>query len=346
MTVRAAWLLPGGVGNPGQTREDSRLAPTGTFAPAGELTSRPGLLVGGDPCAYAGAAAMDMQIGVGRAVVQGTTAQGAYPVAVDAPELLTFADGDAQYDRIDSVVIRVYDNLYDASGQTLATVEIVPGVPAAAPVVPGLPSPTCLRLYDVTVPAGTSAGTGGIAWASAVVDRRAYTAGHGSVIPAGDASDVGAYDGQYADHDGTLMRWDAGTGVWVIYRPPSPDDGQIMDWTPLADLGTFASGFGSGSPVARMRKYLQFGTVVWELEGEITTGSLAPGTDHAVFNFDPDHRVTDTRGVSQSFTKNGGFYGARIGFVTSGDLLVGTPSAAGNASAVMLDSVRITNPQG
>src|SRR5690606_1055051 len=183
MVVRAAWLLPGGSG-PGQTREDTRLAPVGT---------RPGVIPGGDPCAATGAGAMTMQVGVGRAMVQGTTAQGAYPVAVTAPETLTFPDGDALNPRTDSVVLRVYDGLYDTSGDTLAVVERLPGTPAATPDPPALPV-GCLRLWDVTVPAGASAGVGGLDWGTAVVDRRQYTAAVGGVIPAGGGL---AFDGAY-----------------------------------------------------------------------------------------------------------------------------------------------------
>ncbi|OII60858.1 hypothetical protein BJP40_08320 [Streptomyces sp. CC53] len=185
MTVRAGWLTP-----TGQTREDTRAVPVGTMTPAGELTTRSGVIPGGDPLAATGTAAMQLQIGIGRAVVQGTAAQGAYPVAVTAPETLTFADGSAQFGRIDSVVARVYDGLFDTFGQTLATIEIVQGEASATPTPPALP-PATLRLWDVTVPAGTSAGTGGINWTTALTDRRVYTVAVGGIAP-------GALDGTHA----------------------------------------------------------------------------------------------------------------------------------------------------
>lgn len=216
MVVRAAWLLPGGSG-PGQTREDTRLAPVGTYAPESELNTRPGVIPGGDPFAATGAGAMTMQVGVGRAMVQGTTAQGAYPVAVTAPETLTFPDGDALNPRTDSVVLRVYDGLYDTSGDTLAVVERLPGTPAATPDPPALPV-GCLRLWDVTVPAGASAGVGGLDWGTAVVDRRQYTAAVGGVIPAGGGLAFdGAYHGQLRDTGTQLERWDSGAGAWRRY---------------------------------------------------------------------------------------------------------------------------------
>ncbi|MFE7782032.1 hypothetical protein [Streptomyces nigrescens] len=218
MTVRSAWLLPGGTA-PGQTREDTRLAPLGTMLPDGELTTRGGVIPGGNPFAATGAGAMSLQIGIGRGTVQGTTAQGAYPLAVDAPEVVTFADGDALLGRVDTVVIRVYDKLFDTFGQNLARVEIVPGTPAGTPAAPTL-APACLPLWDVAVPAGTSAGVGGIDWNSALTDRRRYTAAVGAVIPRGTASEPGTYDGQYADIGGALMRWSVAAGQWQTYRAP------------------------------------------------------------------------------------------------------------------------------
>lgn len=233
MTVRAAWLLSGGA-EPGQSREDTRLAPLGTFAPEGELTTRAGVIAGGNPFAASGVGAMSLQVGVGRALVQGTTAQGAYPIAVTSPETLAFGDGNAQFARIDSVILHVYDGLYDTSGQTLAAVEILPGEATATPAPPTLPA-GCLRLWDVAVPAGVSAGTGGIDWASALTDRRRYTAAYGGIVPQGSASDVGAYDGQYRDNGGVLERWSAAEGEWLTYRTPDP---VLVEITTGATAGT------------------------------------------------------------------------------------------------------------
>ncbi|MFJ5999666.1 hypothetical protein [Streptomyces sp. NPDC092370] len=215
MTVRPAWLLP-----LGQTREDTRLAPVGTWSPDGEIRTRDGVIPGGNPFAATGAGAMSLQVGIGRAAVQGTTAQGAYPVAVDAPETVTFTDGNAQFARIDSVILRVYDGLFDQSQNALARVEVLVGTASATPTAPTLP-PCSLRLWDVTVPAGASAGVGGINWNSALADRRRYTAAVGGIIPQGwGLSFNGAYDGQYRDAGGTLERWNAADGTWKTYRPP------------------------------------------------------------------------------------------------------------------------------
>ncbi|UUN29423.1 hypothetical protein [Streptomyces sp. FIT100] len=218
MTVRAAWLLTGPPN--GQSRADTRLAPLGTFVPEGELTTRDGVVAGGSPLLATGAGPMQVQLGVGRALVQGTSAQGAYPIAVTAPETLTVTDGDAQNPRVDSLVLRVYDGLFDAEGQTAVAVELLTGDPAPSPVEPTLP-PSTLRLWSITVPAGASAGTGGINWASALADRRRYTAAYGGIIPRGWGTNfTGAYDGQYRDVGGVLERWNATTAKWETYRPP------------------------------------------------------------------------------------------------------------------------------
>lgn len=215
MTVRPAWLLP-----KGQTREDTRLAPVGTWSPDSEMRTRDGVIPGGNPFAATGAGAMSLQVGVGRAAVQGTTAQGAYPIAVDAPETVTFTDGAAQFARIDSVILRVYDGLFDESDTPLARVEVVEGEPTSTPTAPNLPA-CSLRLWDVTVPAGTSAGVGGIDWTSALADRRRYTVATGGILPRGwGLSFDGAYDGQYRDTGGTLERWNATDDQWETYRPP------------------------------------------------------------------------------------------------------------------------------
>lgn len=266
MRVRAAWLLPGG-DSPGQTREDTRLAPVGTWTPDGALRTRAGIVPGGDPLAASGSGPMEIRVSTGRAVVQGTSAQGAYPVAVTDPEILTLGDGDAQYPRIDTVVLRVYDDLYDAADDTAATIEIVAGSPDPDPDAPTLPV-SCLPLWDVTVPAGTSAGTGGLDWSGALSDRRRYTVAAGGIVPRGSGSDDG-HDGQYADHDGALMRWSEEADGW---QPYPYDSG----WQPL----TLASGYahpGHGHTPAWRRT----GATTIMLRGRIgrSDGNTIPNAD-------------------------------------------------------------------
>ncbi|WP_328620814.1 hypothetical protein [Streptomyces sp. NBC_00354] len=210
------------------------------MAPESAMVSRDGVIAGGTALAATGIAAMQVQIAVGRALVQGTDVQGAYPVAVTAPETLTIADGHAQYGRIDAVVLRVYDSLYDTSGQTVARVEILQGAATATPVAPNLPAAT-LRLWEITVPAGTSAGTGGITWASALADRRRYTSAYGGIIPRGwGLSFAGAYVGQYRDNGIGLDRWDG--SAWQTLDP-------VIGWTSPALAAGYTNGGNSQGPL-------------------------------------------------------------------------------------------------
>lgn len=267
MTVRAAWLLPGGTG-PGQTREDTRLTPVGTWAPASELETRPGVVPGGAPFAATAAGAMSLQIGVGRAIAQGTAAQGAYPIAVTSPETLTFRPGAAQFARIDTVVLRIYDGLYDQSGQTVAAVEIVEGEATATPTAPTLP-PACLPLWDVTVPAGASAGVGGIDWASALTDRRQYTVAAGGIIPAAPATAYdGAYDGQYRDTGTGLERWSQQAGQWQAYPPP---DAGWRAYTPTLSNTTLGNGVLRARYMRHANRVIVAYTLSW---GSTTSGNL------------------------------------------------------------------------
>ncbi|MEV6395596.1 hypothetical protein AB0M39_12590 [Streptomyces sp. NPDC051907] len=262
MTVRAGWLLPNG-----QTREDTRLVPLGVMSPDAAMTTRDGVIAGGTALAATGVGAMQVQIAVGRALVQGTEAQGAYPVAVTAPETLTVADGNAQHGRIDAVVLRVYDELYDNGDKTLARVEIVQGAPNATPTPPALP-PAALGLWEITVPAGVSAGTGGITWGSALADRRRYTSAYGGIIPRGwGLSFPGAYVGQYRDNGTGLDRWDG--AAWQTLAP-------VVEWTAPALATGYTNGGNSQGPL-RYRRIMLGGVPHLQWRGGVAwTANAAP----------------------------------------------------------------------
>ncbi|MFH9722863.1 hypothetical protein ACH4M4_07820 [Streptomyces sp. NPDC017254] len=235
MTVRAAWLP-----STGQTREDTRLTLAALLTPSGQsaaetpLRSRAGILPGG--FALTGGAPMQVTIGTGRAIVQGNdTAQGAYLVAATAPESFTLADGDPQYDRIDLVELAVMDDVHDHSGATAAVVRVVQGTPQAVPAVPQAGPGSTIPLYTVNVPKGTSAGTGGIAWATAVTTMHWPVVALGGIMPASGFK--GAYVGQYRDTAGLFQRWDGTT--WVSY--------------PKAIGGIAPSGTAAGAYVGQYR---------------------------------------------------------------------------------------------
>ncbi|MEU6377499.1 hypothetical protein [Streptomyces sp. NPDC046909] len=257
MPVRSGWLSPDG-----QSREDTRLVSLGALTPTSAVATRSGILPGsGDGqwhvsgLAVTGTTgAMTASVSPGRAVVQGADGQGAYPVALTQYLPLTFADGDAQYGRIDLVVLRVYDDAYDGSGRTEAVVEIVKGTPAATPAVPATPS-LALPLYQVTVAKGTSAGGGGIPWSTALADQRQATVAVGGILPVTIGSTAGAYPGQYRDNYGQLQRW-TGT-AWADY-PVLPT---WQSWTPTwtTSTGNATPSFGNATVNCR---YLKSGTTV------------------------------------------------------------------------------------
>ncbi|MGW0945234.1 hypothetical protein ACWD4O_22165 [Streptomyces sp. NPDC002623] len=217
MNLRSSW-----VAETGQTREDTRLTQLGATTPANPLDVRSGILPGSYDGLYrlagfwmeGGAGTMTATVHEGRAVVQADSNQGAYPVTLAEPIALTFADGDASYARIDVVVLRIYDNQYDASGFTKAAVEIVKGIPAAAPEVPQLLG-IVLPVYQVRVRAGSSAGNGGVNWNDEVTDLRTPTVAVGGILPVVGETGNGAYPGQYRDSGGALQRWDG--SAWVGY---------------------------------------------------------------------------------------------------------------------------------
>ncbi|MER5964224.1 hypothetical protein [Streptomyces sp. NPDC002057] len=216
MNLRSSW-----VAETGQTREDTRLTQTGATTLTNPVQVRSGILPGSYTGQHRlsgfwtkGASAMTATVAEGRAVVQGEISQGAYPVALPASQDVTFDPGDAQYGRIDLIVIRVYDNLYDSSNRNEAKVEIIKGVAAQAPQPPAVPA-RCLALYEVTVPATVSAGNGGIPWATSLKDLRTPVVSLGGILPVEGPVYPGAFPGQYQDSGGALQRWDG--GAWVSY---------------------------------------------------------------------------------------------------------------------------------
>lgn len=216
MNLRASW-----VAQTGQTREDTRLTQIGATTPLDPIRARSGVLPGSYSGQHRvsgfwleGKAAMTATLYNGRAVIQGLHPQGVYPVALIEDAVLTFADGDAQAGRIDLVCLRVYDGSYDSSNKWQAVAEVIQGTPAPTPVAPA-PPPLSLPLYHVAVPAGTSAGKGGINWGNALTDLRVAVVSLGGIVPATGEIVAGAYPGQYQDSGGALQRWDG--SAWVPY---------------------------------------------------------------------------------------------------------------------------------
>jgi hypothetical protein len=191
--VTAAWNALTGL-----TRAAIRLA-TVTMTPTGSTTVRSGVIPGGTPLLLTGSA-MTGSVAPGRAVVQGTSAQGAYPVVVDAATAITVPNGHASLPRIDTVWLVVGDQDYDTSGVRQAAIVYQQGTAAASPTAPTAPTgyTAYLRLWDITVPANASSGSP-INWVSALTDQRVYTVPVGGITPGAAA---GSYAGQWRDAGG------------------------------------------------------------------------------------------------------------------------------------------------
>ncbi len=212
MTIKSVWHI-----NTSQTREDTRFAPLGIMTPnsTSPLSTANGVIPSGTSMALTSTGTMTAQVEIGRAVVQGLVTQGCYPVVITAPEALSFSAGDATNPRIDSVMLVIRDDPYDSTGFTDVRCIVVPGTPAASPTAPALPTTASLRLWDVRVNAGVSAGSGGINWGTMLTDRRGYAVGLGGI---GIGANPGSYQGQWRDSGGaagTLSRYN-GT-AWESY---------------------------------------------------------------------------------------------------------------------------------
>ncbi|WP_031010634.1 hypothetical protein [Streptomyces sp. NRRL F-5727] len=214
MPVRPAWLTNRGDTAGGQTRTDTRLAPLGTLTPTGRLTSLSGVIPGtsggtnplaGLAVTGTGPGTMTASVAPGRALIQSTEAAGAYPVSLDTAMTITFGDGNAANPRIDLVVLRIYDAAVDGGAETKGAIEIIQGAAAATPVVPTVPA-AAIPLAQVRVPAGASAGSGGIDWGTALTDRRTGTVAVGGIL-VGAPTAPGSYPGQFRDGGRGIERW-------------------------------------------------------------------------------------------------------------------------------------------
>ncbi|MFD8010316.1 hypothetical protein [Streptomyces sp. NPDC058955] len=285
MAVRPGWLLP-----TGQTRQTTRLTQVGAVTPADPLVSRSGVLPGSADGQYrvgglsmTGSGPMTSTVHAGRAVVQGPPEQGAYPVTLDGDTVLTFGDGNPLHPRIDLVVLRVRDADADNGGTYEAGLEIVVGQPSATPVAPPAPA-SSLPLFTVRVKAGTSAGTGGIAWTGGdLTDLRTTVAAVGGILPVYNNAGVpGSYPGQYQDNHTAhhLQRW-SGT-EWVPYPK---ELGGVAPQGALS-VGSYAGQFREHNGVLQRWNGTVWATYHPPVESETTTSGAVALPNWALVSYD------------------------------------------------------------
>lgn len=213
MTVRVLALASGTT-----SLESHRLglAPLGT--PTTVLNNRSGLYPPLTSADLSTVSAMVAAISPFSAWIDGTSTatQGGYSFTSDAAVNITFDAGNASTTRTDRVIARIKDDPYDGSGSQVGSVEYLKGntTTGAATTLPA----SSLLLWEVAVPAGASAGGGGINFSSAKTDKRVWTATNGGTIPVKDQTDRDTLTG-YAGlsvyridlncvetHDGTAWR--------------------------------------------------------------------------------------------------------------------------------------------
>lgn len=191
----------------------------GLYPGADALGARNGLRPGGGVCTVV-PGTMGVQVTALTCWVDGGTsvAQGGYPYVLDATKTVTLADGHASLSRTDVIAVVVRDDVFDGGGLTEAVLEVVQGTPGAG--VPALPA-SCVPIREVTVPAGLSAGTGGLSSSHLGTDRRQWMVGLGGILPVANIAERNALTahagmavwrediGHLQVHDGTS---------WVSYK--------------------------------------------------------------------------------------------------------------------------------
>ncbi|MER8233465.1 hypothetical protein [Streptomyces sp. NPDC094049] len=121
---------------------------------------------------------------------------------------------------------------------------------------------------------------------------------------------------------------------------------EVMEWTPLSEIGVFSAGFSPATLAPRMRKIRVMGQERWEYEGRITVaaGSLPANSNVTAYTFNTGYRPAFEHGWQLA----GGttlFYGIRTTLQPSGAIQVGVPTAAGaNGNGILLDGLHIDAP--
>ncbi|MGY3341210.1 hypothetical protein ACVW0K_007403 [Streptomyces filamentosus] len=122
----------------------------------------------------------------------------------------------------------------------------------------------------------------------------------------------------------------------------------VMDWTPLASLGTFQNGFTANTAkVPKMRIERVMGDTRWLYEGRINNSAPTNIVNNTVAMFlftSTAHRPTVEHG-DEVYGASSGHYGVRLGLMTSGNLTASVPTGATSPTTIWLDDVCFTNPK-
>lgn len=174
---------------------DHRILNGSLLTSDGQLAVRGGILPGLTSGNLSTVSAMVARVAPVKVVIPNSisAALGPYLLVSDANVDITFDAGEASVSRVDRIIARSYDNTNDGSGQTTGSIYYLKG--QASGLATALPNNSVL-LYEMTIPAGASAGGGGVNFSNAV-DKRVYTTAQGGIIPVASATDMTAISNPY-----------------------------------------------------------------------------------------------------------------------------------------------------
>lgn len=287
---------------------DHRILNGAMLAPAGLLHARAGILPSPGGGNLTTVSAMVARVAAVKVVIQNgvSSALGPYLLVSDADVDITFDAGEASVARTDRIIARVYDDTNDGSGATTGAIEYLKGQ-AAGPAT-ALPTNSIL-LYEMSVPAGASSGSGGLNFANAQ-DRRVYTVTSGGILPVASNTEMTSITSPYEGmtcyrididvlyvYDGTTWRPRGQASVASsanLTNINNPNDGMIAvardtdwiyiydgsswitpyghTWTTVSSLGTNWANYGAPWSSARYRKDL---TNTVHLDGMLRTNMAA-----------------------------------------------------------------------
>lgn len=260
------------------TLNDHRLTLGGLVFPNGKLNGLSGIFPTIDGGVLAAnldpISAMQAAIAPFNAYIDGTSSptQGGYLFCSTSNVTITFDPGEASVTRIDRVIARVYDNVYDGLGLTEGAVEYLKGgSDGNASAVP----PSSILLWEVAVPAGASSGNGGINFATAATDKRPQTAAAGGILPIWGNTirdSLSPHNGMAVFHRETSAGYIEiyNNGSWQPFYPV-----ETGTWTPSSSWSL--SGTWSGT-------YTKMGNLVFATAKIVLTGAASGWPTNDLFN--------------------------------------------------------------